>query len=161
MEKTKSTVPVIIAVILTAIILSIPFSACSADKAGKSTQSNLQEETSVSETVLESSSHETIPTLGTGEKSFTFEVINPDGSTAAYEIYTDTDTVGSALMELGLIAGEEGPHGLYVTTVDGHTLDYKDGGYYWAFYENGEYGTAGVDVTEITPGNSYSFRASK
>ena len=76
-----------------------------------------------------------------------------------YEIHTNQETVGAALLELGLIAGEEGPYGLYVTTVGGITLDFSTDGSYWAFYIDGEYAVSGVDSTPITPGASYSLRA--
>ena len=46
-------------------------------------------------------------------------------------------------------------------TVDGETLDYDTDGKYWAFYENGEYGMTGVDLTEIKEGVSYAFKAEK
>ncbi len=97
--------------------------------------------------------------LGTGEKQFDFEVKNSDGSTNLFVINTDKSTVGEALIELELISGDEGPYGLYVKTVNGVTLDYDTDGKYWAFYINGEYGTTGVDTTEIVSGTTYSFVA--
>ena len=95
----------------------------------------------------------------TGEKSFTFIVVDLDGNETTHEITTTAKTVGEALMAEGLIDGEEGPYGLYVKTVGGITLDYETDGKYWAFYEGEEYGLTGVDVTEITDGATYSFRA--
>jgi hypothetical protein len=67
--------------------------------------------------------------------------------------------VGEALLDEKLIAGEEGPYGLYVKTVNGITLDYDKDGYYWSFYIDGEYGLTGVDQTEITNGAAYAFKA--
>ena len=92
-------------------------------------------------------------------KHFTFIVVDIDGNETTHEITTDAKTVGEALMSQGLIDGEEGPYGLYVKTVTGMTLDYETDGKYWAFYEGDEYGLTGVDVTEITDGATYSFRA--
>lgn len=48
-------------------------------------------------------------------------------------------TVGKALLDQGVIAGEDSSYGLYVKTVNGTTLDYDTDGMYWAFYINGEY----------------------
>ena len=93
-------------------------------------------------------------------KTFTFTVVDPDGKETTHEITSDAATVGEALMAEGLIEGEEGPYGLYVKTVGGITLNYETDGMYWAFYENGEYGLTGVDVTPITDGAVYSFQAS-
>lgn len=99
--------------------------------------------------------------VGEGETVFPFEVTMPDGIKTTYEIHTDKTTVGEALLELGLIAGEDSEYGLYVKTVDGVTLDYDKDGKYWAFYVDGEYAMSGVDVTEITAGAVYGFKAEK
>ncbi len=98
---------------------------------------------------------------GEGTTVFDFTVELPDGTKHAYEIRTDRQTVGEALTEVGLIAGEQGPYGLYVKTVDGVTLDYEKDGLYWSFYENGQYAMSGVDVTPITAGTAYAFKAEK
>ena len=67
--------------------------------------------------------------------------------------------MGEALIEEELIAGEEGPYGLYVKTVNGITLDYDKDGKYWSFYVGEDYAITGVDQTEITDGAVYSFKA--
>ena len=95
--------------------------------------------------------------LGEGSKEFAFKITFTDGKTASYSIKTDEETVGEALQALGLIDGEEGPYGLYVTTVGGETVKYEDGGHFWSFYINGEYANTGVDVTEAENGASYAF----
>lgn len=96
--------------------------------------------------------------LGEGSTTFLFTVVDQEGSETSFEIHTDKDTVGAALLDLELIAGEEGQYGLYVKTVNGITADYDKDGTYWAFYVNGEYASAGVDATAITEGDSYSFK---
>lgn len=100
------------------------------------------------------SSPESVATM----KTFTFTVVDGDGKETVFDIETDKETVGEALLEQGLIAGEEGQYGLYVKTVNGITAEYETTGTYWAFYINGEYGTTGVDATPITEGESYSFK---
>ena len=97
--------------------------------------------------------------LGEGDTVFTFVVVDVKGNEKSYEIHTEKKMVGDALTELELIAGENGPYGLYVKTVDGITLDYDKDGKYWAFYVNDEYAMTGVDATEIVEGDTYSFRA--
>ena len=96
--------------------------------------------------------------LGEGSTQFTFTVVDREGTETQFEIHTDKETVGEALLELGLIAGDEGEYGLYVKTVNGITVDYDTDGVYWAFYVNGEYASTGVDSTTITEGDSYSFK---
>ena len=89
-----------------------------------------------------------------------FTIVDGDSKTE-YRVRTDKTVVGDALMELGLIEGEEGPYGLYVKKVGGILADYEETGTYWAFYVNGEYATSGVDLTEIEPGAAYAFKVEK
>lgn len=104
---------------------------------------------------------ETPEVIGQGAKAFFFIAEDKDGKETKWEVHSDEDTVGKALLAEGIIEGEDGPYGLYVKTVNGITLDYDTDGLYWAFYENGEYALTGVDQTEITEGQTYAFRPQK
>ena len=95
------------------------------------------------------------------EQSFTFEVVDKDGNTETFSITTDKSTVGDALLEEGLIAGENGQYGLYVTEVNGIVADYNVDGTYWAFYVDGAYASSGVDTTDVVDGSTYSFKVEK
>ena len=99
--------------------------------------------------------------LGKGETVFSVTVEDKEGTVTSFEIHTDKEMVGEALQECGLLEGEEGPYGLYVKTVNGITADYDVDQTYWAFYINGEYAMTGVDVTEITEGDTYSLKVEK
>lgn len=99
--------------------------------------------------------------LGEGQTVFTFNVTDADGNETNFEIHTDKETVGDALLELDLIAGEDSEYGLYVKTVNGITADYDKDQTYWAFYVNGEYAQTGVDSTNVTAGDTYSFKVEK
>ena len=99
--------------------------------------------------------------LGEGEKQFTFVVADQEGTESTFTIHTDQTTVGAALLDLGMLAGEDGPYGLYVKTVNGITADYDMDGVYWAFYIDGEYAVSGVDTTEIVEGSTYTFKVEK
>ncbi len=96
--------------------------------------------------------------LGEGSTAFPFTVVDQEDNKTEYEIHTDKETVGEALLELGLIDGDESEYGLFVKTVGGVTYDYDKDGVYWAFYINDEYAQTGVDATAITEGERYSFR---
>lgn len=100
-------------------------------------------------------------TYGQGSISFPLEVTGSDGKKIAVTILTDKTIVGEALQELDILAGEEGPYGLYVKTVNGETLDYDTDGMYWAFYMDGAYAMTGVDQTKIEPGVTYALVAEK
>ncbi len=96
---------------------------------------------------------------GEGKTAFRFLVVKPDGTESQYEIHTDEETVGAALMALELLQGEQGPYGLYVKTVDGVTLDYEKDGMYWSGYVGGEYAMTGVDSIAVEEGMTFAFKA--
>ena len=99
--------------------------------------------------------------LGEGQTEFAFVVVDKDGNETNFEIHTDKVTVGEALLELELIAGETSEYGLYVKTVNGITADYDVDQTYWAFYVDGEYAMSGVDVTTIEEGKTYALKVEK
>ena len=94
--------------------------------------------------------------LGVGEKTLTLE-LRVEDRTLTFTVHTDQETVGQALVEQGLIAGEMGTYGLYIKTVNGMLADYDVDGSYWAFYINGEYAMTGVDSTHISEQDIYAL----
>ena len=99
-------------------------------------------------------------TLGEGSKTITVEV-TAEEKTVVFTVKTDADTVGAALLEHNLIAGDQGEYGLYVKTVNGILADYDVDQTYWAFNIGGEYAMTGVDQTEITEGVVYQLVRTK
>lgn len=99
--------------------------------------------------------------VGEGATQFTFEVVDGEGNTTLFTVNTDKETVGEALLDVELIAGDESEYGLYVKTVNGVTADYDVDQTYWAFYVDGEYASTGVDQTAVTAGSTYSFKVEK
>jgi len=102
-----------------------------------------------------------VQVLGEGKTQFDFVVVDENGVETKFEIHTDKNTVGEALVDVDLIQGDEGEYGLMVTTVNGVTKDYNKDGAYWAFYVNDEYAMSGVDTTEIVEGDVYAFKVEK
>lgn len=101
-------------------------------------------------------------TDGATEKTFVFEAYDLDG-TSLYsgEIKTTLATVGDALLDKELVAGEVGQYGLYVESVCGVVADYNTDSTYWSFYIGEEYAMTGVDQTEIEDGATYTLRRTK
>ncbi len=98
--------------------------------------------------------------FGEGSKTVAVEV-KAEGKTVTFTIKTDKDTVGAALLEHNLIAGDESEFGLYIKVVNGITADYDVDQSYWAFYIDGEYAMSGADTTEITEGAVYQLAYTK
>ena len=106
--------------------------------------------------VWENAKYSSQTELGEGEKTLVVEV-TADEKTVTFTVNTDCTTVGEALLECGLIAGEEGQYGLYVKEVNGIVADYDVDGYYWGFYKGGEFMLTGVDGTAIVGGESFEL----
>ncbi len=153
MTKTKFSKILSLLICIALITATALFAtSCSDNSTTNETTTAAAEETTVQAQATE---------VGEGEKQFTFTVVDMDGNETVFIVNTDEETVGAALVKLDIIAGEDGPYGLYVKTVNGTTLDYDTDKMYWAFYEDGKYAVSGVDTTNITDGVTYSFKAEK
>ena len=85
-----------------------------------------------------------------------------EGKTIVFNIYSDAETVGDALLESDLVKGTEGPYGLYISHVNGIKAVYEEDGAYWAFYDrDGELMSTGVDMTSFADGDVYELRYTK
>lgn len=136
----KRTIKSAISIVL-ALVFIIAFVSCNTvDKAG----------------VWESATYLRDMEFGSGAKTVVVTV-KAEEQQVTFTIKTDKDTVGAALLEHNLIAGEEGQYGLYVKVVNGMTADYDIDMSYWAFYINGDYALTGVDATTITEGVTYEL----
>ena len=100
-----------------------------------------------------------VTVLGEGSKSFDLTIVDKEGVSHLYQIHTDEEYVGFALIAHELIEGEEGPYGMYIKSVLGQVLDYETDGMYWSFYIGGEYAMTGVDLTPVTEGEHYTLKA--
>ncbi len=98
--------------------------------------------------------------FGEGAKTVKVEV-KVEEQLITFTIKTDKKTVGEALLENDLIAGDDGAYGLYVKKVNGITADYDVDQSYWAFYINGEMAMTGVDMTDIDESATYRLEYSK
>jgi len=108
---------------------------------------------------LETARQQDMPiySLGEGRTTFRFEKIDLEGNGIAWDIHTNASTVGAALLNLGLISGEDDPFGLFITEVNGLHADFASSGTWWAFVIDGEMAMTGVGETDIVPGQTYAF----
>lgn len=160
MEHRNRMLSYVLSVILIfAMALFITGCGGAAKNADSGTETGAQTESiSTKEAAGENDQTDGVSVLGEGNTVFPFTVVDGDGNETQFEIHTDKETVGEALEELNLIAGDESEYGLYVKTVNGITADYDTDGVYWAFYVNGEYASTGVDLTPITEGENYALK---
>ena len=108
------------------------------------------------EGLWENATHRRDKTFGDGATTVQLEV-KVEELSVTFTIKTDKTTLGEALLEHGLIEGDQGAYGMYVKKVNGITADYDVDQAYWALYKNGEACMSGVDTTEIADGEHYEF----
>ena len=93
-----------------------------------------------------------------GAKTITLEVVHGDGTSASFTLNTEAGTLGDALRaEEGLVAGDNGPYGLMVNTVDGETADWNRARAWWCLTKDGKRVDTGIDSTVIADGEHYEF----
>lgn len=97
------------------------------------------------------------PETATGEKEISIQVVHgTPQETAFYSYTTEAEYLGEALQEQNLIDGEEGPYGLFVTTVDGETAD-ESKQEWWCLTKGGEMVQTGVDTTPIADKDQFEL----
>lgn len=95
-------------------------------------------------------------TFGTGAKTITVAVAVGDNR-VVFTIKTDKATLGDAMMEHQLLAGDQEQYGLYVKVVNGIEADYEKDQSWWGLYSAGELLVTGVDTTEIMDGDTFEM----
>ncbi|MBQ9960944.1 MAG: DUF4430 domain-containing protein [Firmicutes bacterium] len=97
--------------------------------------------------------------VGNGAVEMMVKIVDEDEINIT--VKTDEETVGAALLDAGLIAGEDSTYGLYIKAVNGKTYDYDKDKKYWAFYVGDAYAIKSADLTEIEEGVVYTFKVEK
>lgn len=153
------------AAILLACVLMLSFAACGKDVAETAlsgAETTASDAVSTEETTARTT-ETTAPwtSVGEGDCSFPFIVTFADGTKQNYVVTTSKASVGEALVDANLIAGDTSEYGLYVKTVCGVTADYDTDGTYWALYVDGELSSVGVDSVMCADVTVAEFRIAK
>ena len=98
----------------------------------------------------------TAPEGTAGEKAYTFTVVDAEGHEKKYDLTTDEEMLGDALVKEGLLEGEESQYGLYVKAVDGIAAN-EANQEWWCLTKGGESVMTGVDMTPVEDGAAYEF----
>ncbi len=96
------------------------------------------------------------PATSGGAKHITVTVVHKDESSNVFEIDTDEEYLGRAVVNAGIVVDNQGPYGLYALTVDGYTAD-EGAQEWWNFQKDGESLTTGADETPIADGEKYEI----
>lgn len=97
------------------------------------------------------------PQVQEGSKTLVVEIVHADGSAKEFICHTDEEYLGPVLVAEGLIEGEEGPYGLYITAADGETAE---GNQWWCVTRDGQMVETGVDATPVADGDHFELTMS-
>ena len=96
-----------------------------------------------------------------GSKAITIEVINSKEESKVYELQTDAEYLQQAMEEAkkeGLtFEAEEGPYGLFITSVNDERAVFEENGAYWSVNVNEEYGKYGVSEQPVEDGDAFEI----
>ena len=95
--------------------------------------------------------------LGEGSKTVYVKVTDDKNKTITFTIHTNEEYLGKALLNNGVIKGNDGQYGIYITHVNGLEANYDKDKAYWGFFKNGEYMMTGVDQTKFEDGETYEL----
>lgn len=98
---------------------------------------------------------------GTGAVSFYLTVTDLDGTQKEFVVKTDKKNVADALVEVGLVSGENSEYGLYIKVVNGITADYNVDGSYWSLLVNGEMSMVGASSVSVAEGLRVELKKTK
>ena len=98
---------------------------------------------------------------GTGAVSFNLTVTDLDGTKKEFIVKTDKENVADALVEVGLVSGENRAYGLYIKVVNGITADYDVDKTYWSLLVNGKMSNVGASGVSVTEGLQVELKKTK
>ena len=157
MRNVKCSFKLILSVLC--VLLVLPILASCEDDTKENPNSSAKENTSSTTEATDIWSDATYKEdtdIGEGSKAVEVEV-KVNEHVVLLTVHTDSKTLGDALIDNGIVKGEQGEYVLYIKEVNGITADYNVDASYWAFYQNGEYMNVGIDGAEINGGEHYEL----
>lgn len=139
-------------------ILALTLIMCCSCSNNENTDGNIPNE-STSDITGESSSDELseiASVIGTGDTKIFLDVVLPE-STTRFEINTDAEKLSDALTQSGLVKGEIGDYGLFITEVNSVRAVYELDNAYWSISVNSKVASTGADYIEISQGDVISL----
>ena len=99
----------------------------------------------------------TRPETEAGSKAYTVTVVHKDGSVKDFSYRTDEEYLAGALLEEGLVSGEDTQYGLTIITVDGEEAVWATDNAYWAIWIGEEMAMTGASETPVYDGSSFKL----
>lgn len=96
------------------------------------------------------------PETTTGEKRIGVMVVYSEMKDDFFYYNTDEEYLGAVLEENGLIEGEEGAYGMFITSVNGTKAD-ETAQQWWCLTKDGETINTGIDAVPIADGDTFEL----
>ena len=97
----------------------------------------------------------TRPETEAGSKGYTVTVVHGDGTVKDFSYRTDEEYLAGALLEEGLVSGEDSQYGLTIITVDGEAAVWATDNAYWAIWVGEEMAMTGASEIPVYDGSTY------
>ena len=98
--------------------------------------------------------------IGEGDITYTLKVVVGE-STVTFTVKTDKTNLAEALVESGIVEGDNEQFGLYIKRVNGILADYNVNGAWWSLSVGGEVSSVGADSITVEDGGCYELTYSK
>jgi hypothetical protein len=112
------------------------------------------------EGLWENATYTTDKEFGSGAKTVQVEVKAGEQS-VTFTVKTDKENLADALLEHGLVSGDDSAFGLYIKYVNGMRADYDKDQAYWGLTKNGETMLDGASSITELDGAHYEFTYTK
>ena len=99
----------------------------------------------------------TRPETETGSKAYSVTVVHKDGTVKDFAYRTDAEYLAEALLEEGLVSGEDSQYGLTIITVDGEDAVWDTDNAYWAIWIGEEMSMTGASETPVYDGSTFKL----
>ena len=99
----------------------------------------------------------TRPETEAGSKGYTVTVVHKDGSVKEFSYRTDAEFLAEALLEEGLVSGEDRQYGLTIITVDGEAAVWDKDNAYWAIWIGEEMAMTGASEIPVYDGSTFKL----
>ena len=97
-----------------------------------------------------------------GEGALTYTLlVTMEEHSVRLTVSTDEKNLARALLQTGIVEGDDGEFGLYIKRVNGILADYDVNGAYWGIWVDGVATSTGADGITVEDGKTYELRYSK
>ena len=99
----------------------------------------------------------TRPETEAGSKAYSVTVVHKDGSVKEFSYRTDAEYLAEALLEEGLVSGDNTQYGLTIITVDGEAAVWETDNAYWAIWIGEEMAMTGASEIPVYDGSTFKL----